>query len=121
MLAMLIASAFMASVAIFILIKINVMQRQMLQQSERLRVVQETQNQIPSQIGEHLMRSFDLLRGQLLENLNQGSKQTNACLQQMTAQTAQHLQEISGQVDKRLAEGFEKTTSTLQDVIKGLI
>jgi DNA recombination protein RmuC len=56
------------------------------------------------------MRSFDLLRGQLVDALNQGAKQTN-----------EHLQQISGQVEKRLTEGFEKTTAVFQDVIKRLV
>jgi DNA recombination protein RmuC len=101
--------------------QISTVQQQMLQQSERLRVMQETQNQIQSQMGDHLMGLFDSLRGQLLDALNQGSKQTNERLQQMATQTDQHLQTISGQVEKRLAEGFEKTTATFQDVMKRLV
>jgi DNA recombination protein RmuC len=93
----------------------------LIQQGERLRVIQETQNQIQQQMTEQLMRSFDGLRGQLLDALKQGNQQTNERLKEMAVQTDQRLQSISGQVEKRLNEGFEKTTATFQDVLKRLV
>ncbi|NVJ67202.1 MAG: DNA recombination protein RmuC [Gammaproteobacteria bacterium] len=38
----------------------------------------------------------------------------------LTQATDERLKEISGQVEKRLADGFEKTTQTFQDVLKRL-
>ena len=38
----------------------------------------------------------------------------------LTQKTDQRLQEISGQVEKRLTEGFEKTTATFGDILKRL-
>lgn len=114
-------SALIGLIVIVTALKIGTVQRQILQQNERLRVMQEMQNQIQSQLSEQLMRSFDSLRGQLIDALNQGSKQTNERLHQMATQTDQRLHEISGQVEKRLVEGFEKTTATFQDVMKRLV
>lgn len=41
-------------------------------------------------------------------------------LQQGRQEIQQHLKDISGQVDKRLNEGFEKTTQTFTDIVKRL-
>jgi DNA recombination protein RmuC len=60
---------------------------------------------IQKQVGEHLSRYSDDL-GKRMEGLTQ--------------KTDQRLQEISGQVEKRLSEGFEKTTATFNDIIKRL-
>ena len=97
------------------------LQNSFIQQNERLRVLQETQNHIQQHITEQLMRSFDGLRGQLVDLLHQGSQQTNERLKEMATQTDQRLQAISGQVEKRLNEGFEKTTATFQDILKRLV
>ena len=43
-----------------------------------------------------------------------------ASIEKLTQSTDQRLQEISGQVDKRLAEGFDKTTQTFNDILKRL-
>jgi DNA recombination protein RmuC len=60
---------------------------------------------IQKQVGEYLSRYSDDL-GKRMEGLTQ--------------KTDQRLQEISGQVEKRLTEGFEKTTATFNDIIKRL-
>ena len=41
-------------------------------------------------------------------------------IEKLTLSTDKRLQEISGQVDKRLSEGFEKTTQTFNDILKRL-
>ncbi|REL32789.1 DNA recombination protein RmuC [Thalassotalea euphylliae] len=41
-------------------------------------------------------------------------------IEKLTQSTDKRLQEISGQVDKRLSEGFEKTTQTFNDILKRL-
>ena len=41
-------------------------------------------------------------------------------IQQLTENTDKRLKEISGQVEKRLADGFDKTTQTFNDVLKRL-
>ncbi|MGH8248956.1 MAG: DNA recombination protein RmuC [Gammaproteobacteria bacterium] len=68
-------------------------------------LLQTGMTHLQKQIGEHLTRSTDEL-GKRVENLTQ--------------KTDLRLQEISGQVEKRLAEGFEKTTQTFGDILKRL-
>jgi len=51
-----------------------------------------------------------------LQNGNELGKRVDA----LTRSTDERLKEISGQVDKRLNEGFEKTTATFTDVVKRL-
>jgi len=60
---------------------------------------------IQKQVGEYLARYGD----------EQGKRMDG-----LTQKTDQRLQEISGQVEKRLTEGFEKTTKTFSDIIKRL-
>ncbi|WP_448211160.1 DNA recombination protein RmuC [Colwellia sp. MEBiC06753] len=43
-----------------------------------------------------------------------------ASIEKLTQSTDKRLMEISGQVDKRLADGFEKTTQTFNDILKRL-
>ncbi len=69
---------------------------------------------------------------QLLSNNNQrvaeqltlmakvNREEQTASIEKLTQSTDKRLQEISGQVDKRLAEGFDKTTQTFNDILKRL-
>jgi DNA recombination protein RmuC len=52
--------------------------------------------------------------------LNQNSAQLTQQVRHLTQNTDQHLKDISGQVEKRLSEGFDKTTAIFSDVIKRL-
>ncbi|MBX9706119.1 MAG: DNA recombination protein RmuC [Gammaproteobacteria bacterium] len=92
----------------------------MAQMDERTRSIQEAQIQLQTNVSEHLMKSFDILRGQLVETITQNAKQTDKQVALLTQQTEQRLKEISGQVEKRLFEGFEKTNATFLDVVKRL-
>lgn len=94
--------------------------RFMAQMDERTRSIQEAQMQLQTNVSEHLMKSFDILRGQLVETITQNAKQTDKQVALLTQQTEQRLKEISGQVEKRLFEGFEKTNATFLDVVKRL-
>lgn len=99
------------------------LQRQKTQVSDlepRLKQIQEQNNLLQNHLIEHLMKSFDSLRGQILDTLKHNAEQTDKQVAKLTEQTDARLKEISGQVEKRLAEGFEKTTATFQDVIKRL-
>lgn len=86
----------------------------------RLKQLHEQNSLLQSHLTEHLMKSFDNLRGQIIDTLKQNAEQTDKQVAKLTEQTDQRLKEISGQVEKRLSEGFEKTTATFQDVIKRL-
>jgi DNA recombination protein RmuC len=86
----------------------------------RLQQIAEQNSLLQSHLTEHLMKSFDILRGQIIDTLKQSAAQTDKQVALLTEQTNTRLKEISGQVEKRLSEGFEKTTATFQDVIKRL-
>lgn len=59
-------------------------------------------------------------RQQLKEALFDYAKELGIRIQQLTETTETKLKEINQQVEKRLTEGFEKTTETFTDVIKRL-
>ena len=83
------------------------------------------------QFDNHQMKSLKTLQDSLGQGLSAVSKRVTETLMQnsetlgkrvekLTSDTDQRLKEISGQVEKRLAEGFEKTTATFADVVKRL-
>lgn len=80
---------------------------------------------------QHLLENFKYIqdtihkgmqesRQQLREYLEMNTKQLVNRFDALTLTTENKLKEISGQVEKRLNEGFEKTTATFTDVIKRL-
>lgn len=87
---------------------------------EGLRHTQDAIARIQPQVSEHLMKSFDSLRGQITDTLTNNAKVIDKQIDHLSQQTAQRLREINQQVENRLAAGFEKTTSTFQDVLKRL-
>jgi DNA recombination protein RmuC len=88
---------------------------------DRLKNLYEQQQKLAPHLTEHLMKSFDLLRGQITETLKEGAIQVEKQVLQLTSKTDLRLQEISAQVEKRLSDGFEKTTATFQDILKRLV
>lgn len=98
----------------------NAIEKFNIQMTERTRAIQDGQATLQTTLTEHLMKSFDHLRGQLVETLTTHAKQTDKQISALTQQTNTQLKEISGQVEKRLTEGFEKTNATFHDVIKRL-
>jgi DNA recombination protein RmuC len=78
-------------------------------QGEAMKVLQDTlrdgTRSTQKQVAEALARSSDDM-GKRVESL--------------TKSTDERLKEISGQVEKRLTEGFEKTTATFADILKRL-
>lgn len=92
---------------------------------------QQQQHQQRMQFDEYQIKSLKLLqeslqtgmleiRQQVTEALNNYAKLLGTQMEKLTAGTDQRLKEISGQVEKRLTEGFEKTTATFADVLKRL-
>lgn len=108
-------------------------------QSETLsEAMADLKHQLSNRLGEHQTR-FEQRQGEAIKTLNdsmqsgmtQTQKQMNEMLtrnieglmkqvQELTDKTDLKLKEISGQVEKRLAEGFEKTTATFNDVLTRL-
>lgn len=78
-------------------------------QLESLKGLQETISKSVFSIQQHITLT-----------LNQNSEQLTQQVRHLTQNTDQHLKDISGQVEKRLAEGFDKTTAIFSDVIKRL-
>ncbi|MDF2868167.1 MAG: RmuC family protein [Gammaproteobacteria bacterium] len=64
--------------------------------------------------------SMTEIRSQVTESLQTNTQNLSQRVEKLTEKTQQQLQEISGQVEKRLADGFEKTTATFTDIVKRL-
>ena len=108
-------------------------------QSEKLAgSLADLKQQINKLMGEH-QTSFEQRQGEAIKSLNEtlqngmthSQKQIYESLSrnieglvkqvnQLTDKTDNRLKEISGQVEKRLSEGFEKTTATFADIVKRL-
>ncbi len=102
---------------------------QNLQQKEQetLKENREYQQQQLKQNHQHQIESIKIsqdnlthLQQQLLTVLNQRISAQNEQITQMQQMVDRRLQQISGQVETRLQQGFEKTTATFSDVIKRL-
>lgn len=80
------------------------------------------QNQLRAvdQIIEHLNKANQSNREELSKSLLQSSETISKRFDTLTKNTDQKLQEIGGQVEKRLTDGFEKTTKTFNDILKRL-
>ena len=69
---------------------------------------------------ELLQNGMTQLQTQLGANLARSSEEIGKRMDGLARQTDARLQVISTQVEKRLAEGFEKTTSTFTDILQRL-
>ncbi len=69
---------------------------------------------------ETLQSGTQATQKQVTEALSRSSEELGKRVEALTRNTDERLKEISGQVDKRLTEGFEKTTATFADVVKRL-
>ena len=78
-------------------------------QTETLKVLHDT-----------VQQSSRSVERQLAEALSRNSSELGQRFARLTDTTDQRLKEISGEVEKRLSEGFEKTTATFADVVKRL-
>ncbi|MGD9163926.1 MAG: DNA recombination protein RmuC [Chromatiales bacterium] len=80
----------------------------------------ERQLEAMHQQQETLRSGMAEVRKQVAEALNQHADDLGKRVQGLTDSTDQRLKEISGQVEKRLNEGFEKTTETFTQVLTHL-
>ncbi|NIP47744.1 MAG: DNA recombination protein RmuC [Gammaproteobacteria bacterium] len=67
-----------------------------------------------------LQSGMQVTQKQVTDALARSSEEVGKRVETLTRNTDDRLKEISGQVDKRLTEGFEKTTATFADVVKRL-
>lgn len=70
---------------------------------------------------ENLTQGMNAVRQQVTEALGRYGEELGKKVEALTGTTDLRLKEITGQVEKRLSEGFEKTTSTFADVVKRLV
>jgi len=80
------------------------------------------QNQLNSvdQLIDHLTKASHLTREEQSKSLLASSEQMSLKINELTQSTDNRLKEISAQVEKRLAEGFDKTTKTFNDILTRL-
>ncbi len=69
---------------------------------------------------EGLSKGFEGVARQLTEGLSVNAEAVGKRMDGLTERTDQRLQEIGGQVERRLSEGFEKTTETFTRVLEHL-
>ena len=81
---------------------------------------EQRQTEAIKQLNESLQGGMTNIQKQIGETLTRNSDEQGKRIDGLTQKTDLRLQEISGQVEKRLAEGFEKTTATFVDIVKRL-
>ncbi len=96
--------------------------KEQLQQTIQVLKEQIAHNQKESQEVMHTQfrRGIKDVREELTISLKTQAESFDKNMSGLTQTTDERLKEISGQVEKRLADGFEKTTQTFQDVLKRL-
>lgn len=98
---------------------------------EHHNALQKTLGELRLQFSEHQLQQLKTLQESLhkainelsqsvLTVLNQNTQNSTKAIQGLNETVAEHLKSISGQVEKRLSEGFEKTTATFQAIIQRL-
>jgi DNA recombination protein RmuC len=81
---------------------------------------EERQSQAMQSLYESQRAGFQELHRQLAETLARNASELGQRVDALTRSTDERLREISGQVERRLAEGFEKTTATFTNVLQRL-
>ena len=71
-------------------------------------------------LGEGLQQGFHAVQRQVGDALQRSAADLGQRVEALTKSTDERLRDIAGQVDRRLADGFEKTTATFTDVLKRL-
>lgn len=82
--------------------------------------INDAQTKNTSLIGEAIRKGVQDLRLDLDRNTGKQTEMLRESISQLNSSTDSRLKEISGQVERRLNEGFEKTTKTFNDVLKRL-
>lgn len=104
-----------------LLVKFNSLQQAILEKLSASRLEQTQQSmEALKLLHETLQKGVQDNRQQVKEALNDYAKELGTRVDQLTQTTETKLKEINQQVEKRLAEGFEKTNETFGDVIKRL-
>lgn len=85
-----------------------------------LKEQQQEQQLQRERFDQHQLDGIIQLQQHISTILNQNTEQLTKQVHRLTENTDQRLKDISGQVEKRLSEGFDKTTAIFSDVIKRL-
>nr|WP_241242307.1 DNA recombination protein RmuC [Thalassotalea sp. G2M2-11] len=108
-------------------LKIKLLHQQNASSEKQLSVLHEfhtqfNHNQLKAvdQLIEHLNKASVMTREEQQKSLRQSSEQLADKMKELTISTDNRLKEISEQVEKRLADGFDKTTKTFHDILKRL-
>jgi DNA recombination protein RmuC len=88
--------------------------------TEHSRLFEQRQGEAIKTLNDTLQNGMTHVQKQMGETLSRKTDDLGKRMDTLTQKTDLRLQEISGQVEKRLAEGFEKTTATLADIVKRL-
>ncbi len=88
--------------------------------AEHGRSFEQRQGEALKALQDSLREGTKDIRTQVSESLSKNSEELGKRVEQLTERTDGRLKEISGQVEKRLAEGFEKTTETFISVLQHL-
>lgn len=81
---------------------------------------EQRQAETSKTLSESMQTGITNLQKQIGDYLNRYSEDLGKRMEILTNKTDERLQQISGQVEKRLTEGFEKTTATFADILKRL-
>ena len=81
---------------------------------------EQRQSEALKSLQDSLQNGMQEVRKQVSEALSRSDEELGKRVEGLTKITDDRLKDISGQVDKRLTEGFEKTTATFSDVLKRL-
>jgi DNA recombination protein RmuC len=83
-------------------------------------LIQKGTQELMISLLDRLAKSEKTILSQNLEHQVQNLKTLQEALQKGRDETRESLNQISGHVEKRLSEGFEKTTQTFTDIVKRL-
>jgi len=78
------------------------------------------QHKAVDQLVEHLSKASQSTRQELAKSLESSAIQLTQGIEKLTDSTDKRIKEINAQVEHRLAEGFEKTTKTFNDILQRL-
>lgn len=98
----------------------HLLNEQRIEQQEQRQRFDEHQLKTLKLIQESLTQGMQDVRQQIHHTLNQQTTTLTQCVDKLTQETQSRLKEISGQVDQKLSEGFEKTHQTFLGVLQRL-
>lgn len=81
---------------------------------------EQRQSDAQKNLQDSLHKGIQAVHRQVTDALARSAEDLGKRVEGLTRTTDERLKDISGQVEKRLAEGFEKTTATFNDVLKRL-